>query len=87
MGLDAIPIWALFVGAIAVVMISIELGYQAGISGSKRSLAEPILAISFAMVIVRIASLDRPGSEIIGVSQQPHIDLLSSMQSQPEGGK
>jgi hypothetical protein len=56
-----------------------SVGYQTGIAGSKRSMAGPILAVSFALVFALIASLDRPDSGIIKVSQQPLIDLRNSM--------
>jgi hypothetical protein len=55
------------------------VGYQTGIAGSKRSLARPILALSFALVFALIASLDRPDSGVLEVSQQPLIDLGESM--------
>lgn len=61
-----------FLGMIAV-------GYQMGIAGSKRSLAQPILAVSFSLVIALIAVLDRPHAGYIKVSQQPFVDLLKSM--------
>jgi hypothetical protein len=56
----------------------IGVGYHAGIAGSKRSLATLILAISFALVITAIASLDWP-SCFIKVTQQPLIKLQSSI--------
>jgi hypothetical protein len=55
------------------------VGYQTGIAGSKRSMARPILALSFAMVFGLIASLDRPDSGVMKVTQQPLIDLRDSM--------
>ena len=58
----------------------IGVGYQAGIVGSKRTLAMPLLAIAFASVIAAIAALDRPNGGF-AVTQQPLIDLLSSMQT------
>lgn len=61
-----------FLGMLAV-------GYQMGIAGSKRSLVQPILAVSFSLVIALIASLDRPQASFIKVSQQPLVDLLNSM--------
>ncbi|WP_052572984.1 DUF4239 domain-containing protein [Haloferula sp. BvORR071] len=61
-----------FLGMLAV-------GYQMGIAGSKRSLVQPILAVSFSLVIALIASLDRPQASFIEVSQQPLVDLLNSM--------
>ena len=56
-----------------------SVGYQTGIAGSKRSVAWPILALSFALVFALIASLDRPDSCIMKVSQQPLIDLRDAM--------
>jgi hypothetical protein len=55
------------------------VGYQTGIAASKRSMARPILAISFAVVIGLIASLDRPDSGVMAVTQQPLIDLREVM--------
>jgi len=57
------------------------LGYQTGIAGSKRSLAQPLLAISFSMVVALIASLDRPVNTFVKVPQQPLIDLYEWMTS------
>ena len=56
-----------------------SVGYQTGIAGSKRSMARPILAVSFALVFALIASLDRPDSGVLQVTQQPLIDLRDSM--------
>ncbi len=58
------------------------LGYQTGIAGSKRSLAQPLLAISFSMVVSLIASLDRPVNTFVKVPQQPLIDLHKFMTSE-----
>ena len=58
-------------------------GYQTGVAGSKRSIARPIIAfsfaLSFALVFALIAALDRPESGVIRVTQQPLIDLYDSM--------
>lgn len=67
-----IGIWFVLYGLMIFGMMSI--GYHAGIVGSKRSKSTLILAISFAMVITVIASLDRPGG-YIRVTQQPLVDL------------
>ena len=56
-----------------------SVGYQTGIAESKRSMAGPILAVSFALVFALIASLDRPDSGILQVTQQPLIDLRGVM--------
>jgi hypothetical protein len=58
-----------------------SVGYQTGIAGSKRSMAWPILAISFALVLALIAAIDRPDSGILEVTQQPLIDLRDEMAS------
>jgi hypothetical protein len=57
----------------------VAVGYQTGIAGSKRSMAWPILAVSFALVFTLIASLDRPDSGVLKVTQQPLIDLRDVM--------
>ncbi len=57
----------------------VGVGYQTGIAGSKRSMARPILALSFALVFALIASLDRPDSGVLKVTQQPLIDLRAAM--------
>jgi hypothetical protein len=66
-------IWVVLYGLTILGMLS--LGYHTGISGSKWSKATLILALSFAMVITMIASLDRPGGS--RVTQQPLVDLQS----------
>jgi len=70
-------IWLVLYAITGLSMVGV--GYQTGISGSKRSMARPILALSFALIIMLIAALDRPGSGFVGVSQQPLIDLHDSM--------
>jgi hypothetical protein len=52
-----------------------SLGYQTGIAGSKRSYAQPIIAVSFALVIALIAELDRPTGHFIRIPQQPLLDV------------
>jgi len=65
----------------------LSVGYQTGVTGSKRSIARPIVgvsfAVSFALVFGLIAALDRPDSGILGVTQQPLIDLHDSMVAAP----
>jgi hypothetical protein len=71
-----IGIWSVLVGLTILGMMG--MGYHAGIAGSKRSMSMLILALSFALVIAMIASLDRPGS-FLKITQQPLIDLHRSM--------
>jgi len=68
--------WALYC---MVLLGMMSVGYQTGIAGSKRSMARPILALSFTIVIAIIALLDRPDSGYLKVTQQPLVDLQSWM--------
>ena len=49
------------------------VGYQTAIAKSKRSMIQPVLVASFALVITLIAALDRPNTGL-EVTQQPLID-------------
>ena len=70
---------------VLVIFGMIGMGYQTAIAGSaRRSWATPILAVSFSLVIALIASLDRPNSSFITVSQQPLVDVRSSMVAHSE---
>jgi hypothetical protein len=55
------------------------LGYQIAIAESKRSMIQPILAVCFALVIALIATLDRPNSGVLRVTQQPMAELRDAM--------
>lgn len=70
-------LWLVLYGITMLGMVSV--GYQTGIADSKRPLASPMLAVSFALVFTLVASLDRPDSGIRDVSQQPLIDLRDAM--------
>lgn len=70
-------IWLALYSITILGMLSV--GYQTGIAGSKRSIAWPILGLSFALVFVLIAALDRPDSGILKVTQQPLIDVRDAM--------
>lgn len=72
----AIGIWGVLGGLTILGMMG--MGYHAGIAGSKRSMAMLLMALSFAMVIAMIASLERPGG-FVKVTQQPLIDLQRSI--------
>ena len=57
----------------------LALGYQTGISGSRRSRLGPVMAGAFGILLTLIAALDRPVA--IGVSQQPLLDVLARMEA------
>jgi hypothetical protein len=72
-------------GAVWVVLYSLAvlamtmLGYRAGISGRRSTLAIIVLALAFAAVLVLINDLDRPQQALVNVSQQTMIDLQTSL--------
>jgi hypothetical protein len=76
-----IPVGIWLTLALITILGMLAVGYQAGIAGSKRTLAMPLLAVAFAAVITIIGSLDSPIGGFTTVSQQALIDLLSSMES------
>jgi len=61
------------------------VGYQTGIAASKRSMGRHNLALSFALVFALIASLGRPDSGVLSVSQQPLIDVRDAMAAAARG--
>jgi hypothetical protein len=58
------------------------MGYQAGLTGTRRSLEVFAVALAFSVVIELIADLDRPQQGVLRVSQQALLDLQRSMSSQ-----
>ena len=71
---------AIWLGLFAVAALSlVAMGYHAGLSGTRRSLAIVAVAVTFAVVIELIADLDRPQEGVLRVSQQALLDLQRSM--------
>jgi len=64
--------------AVAILAFG-AVGYQGGLARTKRSPAVLVVALTFAAVIWLVADLERPGQGLLQVSQQPMIDLRSSM--------
>ena len=71
-------LWLVFYALIILSMVSI--GYETGFSNAERKWIIIVLALSFSIVIILIALLDRSQSTIIPISQQPLIDLRASME-------
>jgi len=57
----------------------LAMGYHAGLTSARRSVAILALALAFSAVLYLIADLDRPGRGLLQVSQQSMIDLRKSM--------
>jgi hypothetical protein len=71
---------AIWLGLFAVAALSLAaMGYHAGLSGTRRSLAIVAVAVTFAVVIELIADLDRPQQGILRVSQQALLDVQRAM--------
>src|SRR5215475_830368 len=71
---------AIWLGLFAVAALSLAtMGYHAGLSGTRRSLAIVAVAVTFAVVIELIADLDRPQEGVLRVSQQALLDVRRSM--------
>jgi hypothetical protein len=71
---------AIWLGLFAVAALSLAtMGYHAGLSGTRRSLATLAVAVTFSVVIELIADLDRPTEGVLRVSQQALLDVQRSM--------
>jgi len=74
-----IAIWIALLGLVVLGMIS--LGYQAGLSATRRSLEMLIFTLAFACVLYLIVDLDRAHEGLLQISQQAMINLHQSMQA------
>lgn len=70
-------VWIALFTLAAVGMLSV--GYQAGLSGTRRTPAELFLAFAFAAVLYLIVDLDRGHSGLLKVSQEAMIDLQKTL--------
>jgi hypothetical protein len=55
------------------------MGYHGGVAGTVRSPVMVIVAVSFSLVVMLIADLNRPGQGWINVSQDAMVDLRNSL--------
>ena len=75
---------AIWLGLFAVAALSLAtMGYHAGLSGTRRSLAIVAVAVTFSVVIELIADLDRPTEGVLRVSQHALLDVQRSMNPPP----
>jgi hypothetical protein len=70
-------VWVALYVLSGLTMLSV--GYQVGMSGARRLRWTPIAAAGFAVVVLMIADIDRPGEGFIMVSPQPLIDVRQTM--------
>lgn len=70
----------IWVALLALVMLGMfSLGYQSGISATRRSLGMPIFTLAFSAVLYLIVDLDRAHEGLMQVSQETMIRLRDSM--------
>lgn len=72
-------IWVLLLGLSIIGMAA--MGYQCGLSGTRRSPTMVGMVLAFAGVLFLIADLDRGQEGLLSVSQQSMIDLQKSMRA------
>lgn len=70
-------IWFVFYTLIVLGMFGV--GYQTSVSGSRRTLIGPLVALSFSLVVTLIAELDRAHSALIPVPQDAMRNLVERM--------
>jgi hypothetical protein len=62
----------------------LAVGYHFGISGAGSFWITAALALSFSVIIVLIADLDRPRGGLVKVSQEPIVELQQKLRSSAE---
>ncbi|SFH94569.1 bestrophin-like domain [Planctomicrobium piriforme] len=75
-----LTIWLTLFGLTLLGLMSI--GYQSGVSGTRRSPEMPLLTVAFAVVLYLIVDLDRLHEGLLRVSQQSTIDVLKTMKNE-----
>ncbi len=71
--------------AIMALLAMLVMGYQAGLTGTRSSLATLTLAIAFSAVMMLITDLDRPNMTLFRMNQQLMVELENRMeQSVPD---
>jgi hypothetical protein len=77
-----IPI-VIWIGLTSLAVLGIaSMGYQAGLSTTRRSPVMFGLILAFVFVMYLIADLDRGGEGMLQVNQDPLVDLQRSMRSE-----
>ena len=73
----------IWIGLLALAMLSMaSVGYQSGLSATRRSPAMTGMVLAFAGVLLLIADLDRSQDGFLRVTQHALIDLQTSMKAE-----
>ncbi len=76
-------IWMTLFGMALLSMV--VMGYQAGLTGTRSSLATWTLAVTFSAVMVLITDLDRPNMSLFQLDQGLMVELEGRMEEQTSG--
>ena len=79
-----IPTFVWVVVVLASCLAMFVLGFAFGLSGKRSFPAQSALALTFALMLQLIYSLDRPGEGFIRLNQQPMIDLYQTLSTQKQ---
>jgi hypothetical protein len=79
---DRIPIAMNATLLLLTILTFAGMGYHGGVAGTVRSPLMVIVAVSFSLVVMLIADLNRPGHGWINVSQDAMIDLRTALNGQ-----
>ncbi len=75
-------LWGILAALLTLAMLGI--GYFSGARGSRNRIASTALAVSFSLVLLMIADLDRPTGGTVRSDQSPLIDLRERLQAHRE---
>ena len=73
-------LWTVLAALLILAMLGI--GYFSGSKGARNPIASTALALSFSLVLVLIADLDRPMGGTLKSDQSPIIDLRDQLLAQ-----
>lgn len=74
-------LWLVLAALLTLAMLGI--GYFSGNKGHRNPIASTGLALSFSLVLLLIADLDRPTGGMVRADQSAMIDLLEKLQQSP----
>lgn len=74
-------IWAILF-LVAILSLG-AMGYHGGVAGTTRSPVMLAVALTFSLVIILIADIDRPGEGWINVSQEAMVDVRDAIAPKP----
>jgi len=79
-----VPIVLWLILYLTALLSMLEIGYQAGLSDSRRSPATFAMIICFSLVLLLIADLDRPREGFVRVNQSAFLDLQQAWRGEGE---